>query len=653
MSLQGLMSGADCAVDSNPLSQVLKHTDGDRSLQQDRIAGPSSAKLHQLPTSMQLASEHDMAMARGFFDGPQNQPSAGPAFPLSHYVPRPNMLAQQHQPMGPAHSMNNAPNFSDAWAEIQRRDSGHNFSHPGTPSNSWAGEFHGQRSVPAVPSFQHDMSQSLQQPSQLRGNMSTMYGMSSMASAYPPAFGATSPTLLPEQSKGKGKFQQSDMEAAFAQYASSFQRIQTQSQPQESTDGVSQLTEDLSATTLTDPSAADEQMEGTEFKHVWEQLQNSDLPPPPQDMAKWEAEFNQLMNSQREESDHDYGGAMQQAWDGGIGDLSDTFGDSMKFDHEGIPLLEPYKFEPKNPFMDPSSSQKGSLLDQAKMLLEQNGSLSEAALMLEASIQQGVLGEGGYEAWILLGETRNMDEREEAGMKALTEGVRLAEQAGAVGVGMLSLAISYTNESYDRASHTMLLRWLRARFPEEPISHETLQSLSQTPWHSHTLVTDAFLSVARAQHAQGIVDPDVQIALGVLSYTNGTYDRAKDCFETALSVRPRDYLLWNRLGSSLSNGNKPEESLGAYREALNLRPTYTRAIYNVGVACLNIGAHKEAAEHFLSALALQESTGGDKSEQLWLTLGRAFVAMERKDLAELTKTGQTNLEAFRAEGFDF
>lgn len=48
----------------------------------------------------------------------------------------------------------------------------------------------------------------------------------------------------------------------------------------------------------------------------------------------------------------------------------------------------------------------------------------------------------------------------------------------------------------------------------------------------------------------------------------------------------QDYLLWNRLGSSLSNGNKPEESLGAYREALMLRPTYTRAIYNVGVACM-------------------------------------------------------------------
>ena len=44
-------------------------------------------------------------------------------------------------------------------------------------------------------------------------------------------------------------------------------------------------------------------------------------------------------------------------------------------------------------------------------------------------------------------------------------------------------------------------------------------------------------------------------------------------------------------------------------------------------AGLNIGAHQEAIEHFLGALALQESSGGGKSEQLWTTLRRAFQAM--------------------------
>lgn len=86
--------------------------------------------------------------------------------------------------------------------------------------------------------------------------------------------------------------------------------------------------------------------------------------------------------------------------------------------------------------MDPSTSSQ-SHLRAAKELLEQNGSLSEAALLLEAAIQQGDLGTGGYEAWILLGETRSMDEREEAAMRALTEGIKRAEDAGAAGEGML------------------------------------------------------------------------------------------------------------------------------------------------------------------------------------------------------------------------
>ncbi len=90
---------------------------------------------------------------------------------------------------------------------------------------------------------------------------------------------------------------------------------------------------------------------------------------------------------------------------------------------------------------------------------------------------------------------------------------------------------------------------------------------------------------------------------------------------------------------------------------------------------LNIGAHKEAIEHFLSALALQESSGGEKSEQLWTTLRRAFQTMvsalplvrsfavvqswahssvpqDRQDLADLARPG-TKLEAFREVGFDF
>ena len=90
--------------------------------------------------------------------------------------------------------------------------------------------------------------------------------------------------------------------------------------------------------------------------------------------------------------------------------------------------------ESNNKYLEPSASTR-SFLSDAKNMLDQNGSLSDAALLLEAAIQKGDLGEGGYEAWILLGETRNMDEREELGMRALVEGVKRAGAAGAAGVG--------------------------------------------------------------------------------------------------------------------------------------------------------------------------------------------------------------------------
>ncbi|KAF5380594.1 hypothetical protein D9615_004619 [Tricholomella constricta] len=635
MSFQGLISGSECAVPSNPLSQVLKHTEGDRSLQQDRPAGPSSARLHQLPgTAVLAANQHDVALARQFFEGAPQAQAPVPTYLPSHISELARMGSGMNEPWVPEQQQNmRAFEESQAQAAWAAEFGASSQMHSPSPSLQ-------QQNMPAQPEFQ-------QRPSYMSSmgsyGTSMPMGMYSGFNMYP-GMNAT-------MSEGKGKAKQVDFEAAFAQVAASLTPAQeTISRIVEVEDGVTEIEDAVRGVSL-DTTEED----STDFKKVWDDLQNSELPPPKEDLSKWESEFNQLMSAQRDELDHDYGASMQSAWESGIGDIpGTTLGEQpLKFDPEGLPILGQYVFEQNNKYIDPTITR--SLLDDAKALLEQNGSLSEAALLLEAAIQKGELGEGGYETWILLGETRNMDEREEAGMRALIEGVKRAEEAGAPGAGMLSLAISFTNESYDRASHTMLLRWLRARFPSLDIPESTIKAMAtHSSWDAHNRITELFLTLARSQHAEGVVDPDVQIGMGVLFYTNGEYDRAKDCFESALAVRPRDYTLWNRLGSSLSNGSKPEEALGAYQEALQLRPTYTRAIYNVGVACLNIGAHKEAAEHFLSALNLQESTSGDTSDQLWYTLRRALIAMDRPDLAELAKPeAKSKIEIFRKEGFDF
>jgi peroxin-5 len=65
------------------------------------------------------------------------------------------------------------------------------------------------------------------------------------------------------------------------------------------------------------------------------------MPPPKEDIAKWEAQFSKLMNAERDELE-DYGTNMQNSWEGGLGNYEDI--KPMQFDTEGIPLLGDYIF---------------------------------------------------------------------------------------------------------------------------------------------------------------------------------------------------------------------------------------------------------------------------------------------------------------------
>lgn len=73
-------------------------------------------------------------------------------------------------------------------------------------------------------------------------------------------------------------------------------------------------------------------------------MQKSELPTNEDDLAKWESEFSDLMNAQRDELD--YGESMQNAWESGLGDFQEGASTEkpLQFDAEGVPQLGEYIF---------------------------------------------------------------------------------------------------------------------------------------------------------------------------------------------------------------------------------------------------------------------------------------------------------------------
>ncbi|KAL2818139.1 hypothetical protein BJX63DRAFT_419400 [Aspergillus granulosus] len=593
------LGGAECSTAGNPLTQFTKHVQDDKSLQRDRLVGRApgmqegmrsqgmmgghdqmmdefAQQSAQLPGGVNQQMRMEMEQVRHQLEQFQQTPRTGSPGWAAEFDPgeHARMEAAFAGPKGPM--MNNNSGFTPAeFARFQQQST---MSVPQSASPVTAGQ------SPMMGGYQRPMGM---------GYMG-YGGMGMMQPGFGPMMHQQQhqqPAEATAQDKGKGRMIELDDENWEAQFKQ-IELADNEKLDEEANAAIEAEMNDLDRSVHQPSDNLSEKFR--DMEEAWER-------------AQAEVATNRKLAEGINDfdiNDNLHMGDMGE-WDG-FDNITTRFKE---------PRLGDYTFEEENVFRNVTNP-----FEEGMKIMQEGGNLSLAALAFEAAVQKDP---EHVKAWTMLGTAQAQNEKELPAIRALEQALKVDPNNLDA---LMGLAVSYTNEGYDSTAYRTLERWLSVKYPQI-INPDNLSSDADLGFTDrqilHERVTDLFIQAAQLSPSGAQMDPDVQVGLGVLFYCAEEYEKAVDCFTTALAStesgttnqKEQLHLLWNRLGATLANSGRSEEAIEAYEQALNINANFVRARYNLGVSCINIGCYPEAAQHLLGALSMHRVVAEEGRER--------------------------------------
>ncbi|RDW79594.1 hypothetical protein BP6252_04232 [Coleophoma cylindrospora] len=290
-----------------------------------------------------------------------------------------------------------------------------------------------------------------------------------------------------------------------------------------------------------------------------------------------------------------------------------------------------YDFQINNPFIGSENPYQ-----EGVRIVQRNGNLSLAALAFEAACKQMP----SPWTWRMLGTVLADNEQESRAVSALEESLRQSQKDSNNIDAWIRLAVCYTNEGETQKSCDALQEWLTTKYPDISSRHHASSPQSNTVSARYAHLKNMYIEAAQLIPSGPRMDANVQVALGILFFSTRDYQEAADCFaaaidcRTSLSSHSSDlHLLYNHYGACLGNLSQHDEAIHAYNTALDLKPNYTRARYNLGIAHYTEGNPTEGARQLLQRLStgLMQIVRVGTSHGMLEEMGRTEAEVESLD----------------------